>query len=123
MLKHHGDAQCARLCGAGDVNPFAVEFDVARVRLDNAVDDLDQGGFTGAVFSQQGLDLPAADTHADVIIGQAARIGLGDMVEGDQHPGRLCWHGINGLARWFCLGLVFGVQAEQLRDDRRSSDG
>ena len=57
MLEHHANAQSPGLLRIADVNRLAVKADIALVRLHRAVNDFHQGGFTGAVFAEDGVNL------------------------------------------------------------------
>ena len=57
VLEHHADAQLARVRRVGDGTGLPSQQHLARVRTDDAVDDLHEGGFAGAVFAHHGVDL------------------------------------------------------------------
>ncbi len=50
-----------------------VNFNLAFVRAVQAVQLADEGAFSGAIFTQQGMDFTGVDVKIDVIIGQDAR--------------------------------------------------
>ncbi len=81
MLEYHADAQRPRPRWTGDRNHFAVPAYGSRVRPDDAVDDLHQGRFAGAVFAQDGVDLSGHDAEVDAVVGNDRRIDLGDALE------------------------------------------
>ena len=56
----------------------------ASCRVDDAADDVDQGRLSGAVWTQQGEDLSAADVQVDVLERlEAGSVGLGEVGYGD----------------------------------------
>ena len=59
FLMHEADTMTLGDFRAGDVNLFTVQNDRSGVCLVCAVEDLHQGRFAGAVFTQQGMDLTA----------------------------------------------------------------
>ncbi len=61
VLEHHADADPAGGVGIGEGDGLAVPDDLAFVGVEDAVDDLDQGGFAGAVFAQQCVDFTRFD--------------------------------------------------------------
>src|SRR5690606_11947081 len=81
VLEHHADAEAARLGGTADMHRRAGPADLARIRLQHAVDDLDQGALAGAVLAEQGMDLARADGEIDTVVRKAAGKGLGDAVK------------------------------------------
>jgi len=78
MLEHHADAERSGVRRALDRHGLAAPDDLAGVRTRHAVDDLDQRALAGAVFAEQRMNLGAADRQVDAIVGEAARILLGD---------------------------------------------
>lgn len=78
MLEHHADPQAARLGRIAHELMLPLPDQLARVGLGHPVDDLHQGAFAGAVFTEQGMDLPGLDTQVDPVVGQATGITLGD---------------------------------------------
>ena len=57
VLVHHADTQCVGIVGVIDLNNLTVLLDHTLFRLIQAEQDTHQGGFTGTVFAQQGMDL------------------------------------------------------------------
>ena len=62
MLGHHADAQSDRVPGRMDGDALAVDQDVPLVGMVQAVEDAHQGRLARAVFAQQGMDLPVAQS-------------------------------------------------------------
>ncbi len=60
FLVHHADAECDGVFGAGDRDRLAVDQDRSGIHGMESVEDLHQGAFAGAVFSQQSVDLAAS---------------------------------------------------------------
>ena len=56
VLVDHADAEGDGVGGGGDADGAVVEEDLAGVHLVEAVEDLHEGGFAGAVFAEQGVD-------------------------------------------------------------------
>ena len=81
VLEDHADPDGARGLGARDVDGEAVEADLARVRLLDAVDHLDQRRLAGAVLAEKRVDLARANREAHPVVGEDAREGLGDLPE------------------------------------------
>ena len=72
VLVHHADAQRDGVVGVADADLAAVDEDFALVRAVEAVDDVHQGGFAGAVFAQQAQHLALVQRQVDVVVGQHA---------------------------------------------------
>jgi len=81
VLEHHADAEPAGVRRALDRHLLAAPKDLACVRPNDAVDDLDQRAFSRAVFAQQRVNLIAPDRQIDAIVGETARILLGVAVQ------------------------------------------
>ena len=79
VLKHHADAQTARLLRVADVDHLAVEANLARIGLDRAVDDLHQRGFARAVLAQHRVNFAGLHRQADGIVGHHSGVALGDV--------------------------------------------
>ena len=79
VLVHHADAQRRGVVGVVDLHRLAVFPDLARFRLVQAEQDAHQRGFAGAVFPQQGVDLPLPQLKGDVVVGLDAGELLGDV--------------------------------------------
>ena len=61
LLVDGGDAQRLGGLGVGDFNLCAIHHNAAGIWLVDTGNHLDERGFSGAVFTQQGLDLTPAD--------------------------------------------------------------
>ena len=79
MLVHHADVQGSGIVGVVDSYHLAVLFDHAGFRLVQTKQDAHQGGFSRAVLTQQGVDLPPPQLEGHVIIGLDAGKLLGDV--------------------------------------------
>ena len=77
MLEHHADAEFSRRARVGDFNRLAVPKHLARIGGKYAVDHLDQCRFSGAVFSEQRVNLTRFDRHLNVVVGQNAGESFG----------------------------------------------
>ncbi len=60
MLGDHADAGLDRVFGRMDGHQPALHQDLAFIGVVQPVQDAHQGGFSGAVFTQQGMDFPLA---------------------------------------------------------------
>ena len=78
MLKHHRNAQLARLLGVPDVHTLAIKQHVPFIRLGGTVNDLHQRRFASTVFAKNGMGLTWLNTQADAIVGHHRRITFGD---------------------------------------------
>ena len=78
VLVDHADAAGDRVGGSGDLDRLAVEQDLALVRRRQPVEDVHQRRLAGAVLAEQGVDLARPDVEVDVVVGDDARIALGD---------------------------------------------
>jgi hypothetical protein len=58
-----------------------VNQDLAIIRLVQAVEDAHQGGFPGAVLTQQRVDFACSHIKIDVIVGNYARETLDDTAK------------------------------------------
>ena len=67
LLEHRGDAQLNRGLRRSGANGLAFEQNFARVHAVDAGQALDQRGFAGAVFAQQGVYLAGAQREIHAI--------------------------------------------------------
>ncbi len=81
MLVDHPDAELDGVLGSVDLHRPAVEDDLARVRPDQAVDDVHQGRLAGPVFPQQRMDLAPIDGQVHAIVRPQLPEGLHDPSE------------------------------------------
>ena len=79
VLVHHADVQGGCIVGAVDLNNLPVLFDDTGFRLIQAKQNAHQGGFSRAVFAQQGMNLAPAKLERYVIIGFDSGEFLGDV--------------------------------------------
>src|SRR5829696_4308837 len=99
VLEHHVDAEAARLDRRADAHRPALPGDLARTRLDHAVEDLDEGRLAGAVLAEERVDLAAPDREIDAVVGKKPAVALGDAAERDEGspaPVRSRGHRITG---------------------------
>ena len=81
MLKDHADTQVPRRLGIGDFHLPALPFHPARIGPLNPVDELHQRALAGAVLAQQRVDFTGHDGEIDVLVGDHARVALGDALQ------------------------------------------
>lgn len=86
VLEHHADAHLPGLGGVLDGDGLAFPADLPRVRVGDAVDELHERRFPGAVLAQDRMDLPGHDREADIVVGDDRRVDLADPL--DRKP----WH-------------------------------
>src|SRR6476619_2242771 len=82
-----------------DAHLPALPGDLARGRLDDAVEDLDEGRLAGAVLAEERVDLAAPDREVDAVVGEEPAVALGDAAERDEGsaaPVRSRGHRITG---------------------------
>ena len=77
MLKHHADAELARGARVIDCDAFPVPQNVAGIRVQHAIDHLDQGALAGAVLAQQGVNLAGLHGKVHMVVGEHAGEPLG----------------------------------------------
>ena len=78
VLVDHVDAARDRVRGTRDGDFLAVEQDRPLVRPGQPVEDVHERRLAGAVLAEQGVDLAGADLQIDLVVGDHARIALGD---------------------------------------------
>ena len=88
MLMHHADAEGIGIIGVVDLDNFAVFLNGPLLSLIQAEQDTHQGGLSGAVFPQQGVDFAGFQLKGHIIIGDDSRKTLGNV----QH--------------FYCIGFV-----------------
>ncbi len=71
MLEYHPNAQGPRLRRILDPRHLALPSNVSLVRTQHAINDFDQGAFTGAIFTEQGVNLAGRNIQIDVVVGDA----------------------------------------------------
>ena len=69
MLVHHADAEGERMAAVGDGVGGAVDADLARIGVVEAVEDRHQGRFAGAVFADDAMHRAGPDDQMDVTVG------------------------------------------------------
>jgi hypothetical protein len=50
-----------------EMDLFAIQKDLAAIRLVDPCDHFNEGGFSGAVFSQQRMDFPRPQRHRNMV--------------------------------------------------------
>ena len=79
MLVHHADplSDCIpRIANARRLTP---QVDRSGIGLLQPVEDLHQGGFAGAIFADQSVNLPGLQVEADPVVGPYAGENFGDF--------------------------------------------
>ncbi len=97
MLVDHADAAGDRIGWTGDLDLLTVEQDLAFVGPREAVQDVHQCGFAGAVLAEERVDLPSTNVQADVVVGDHPGIALGDpphLERGNAAAGVFLGHGV-----------------------------
>ena len=79
VLVHHADAERGGIIGIVDLDGLAVFADLARLRLVQAEEHAHERGFSGAVFTEQGVDLALFELQGDVVVGLNTGELLGDV--------------------------------------------
>ena len=90
MLKHHANAKRAGGAGAFHRNRRTTPDKPPRIRAQQAIDNLDQGGFARAVFAKQRMDFPGRHGQVHGVIGKQGAEALGDALSGKKRGG--CLH-------------------------------
>ncbi len=78
MLEYHADAQTPRHGWVAHRQRPTLPANLAAAGLGDAVDDLHQRAFAGAVLAEQGTDLAWGNGQVDTVVGQAAGVLLAD---------------------------------------------
>ena len=86
MMEHLADAEAGGGGGTGDDHRLAAPADLARRRLERAVENLDQCRLAGAVLAEEGMDLTRLEGEIDMVVGAERAEILGDA---DGGKGRL----------------------------------
>ena len=86
MLEHDADAEPAGKGRVRDLHGFSLPDDLARVRPQDAVDDVDERALAGAVLAEERMDLARPHGKLDVVVCKAAGKSLDDAFE--QEPRR-----------------------------------
>jgi len=81
VLEHHADAQASRACGVGDDDVPSFPPDRPVIGLHRAVDDLHERRLARAVLAEHRMNLAGHHCEVDVLVGDDARVALGDAVE------------------------------------------
>ena len=81
VLEHHAYAQAAGVGRVGDLYFVTFPQHLSGARVRDAVDDLHERGFAGAVLAQDGADLARAHRQVNAVVGDHGRIDLADALE------------------------------------------
>ena len=73
MLVDHADAEIIGIIRVHDLNRLSVLADLPHFSLIEAKEDAHQSGFSGAVLTQQRVDLATLQLKCDVVVGDDAR--------------------------------------------------
>ena len=79
VLEHHADAERAGFGRPAQLDLVPHPPQLARGRLQEPVDDLDQSGFPGAVLAEQRMGLRGIEVEIDGIVGGKCAEPLGDV--------------------------------------------
>ena len=77
MLKNHCDTQCTRRLRVAYQHGLAIKQHVTSVRLHRAVNHLHEGGFTGTVLTQNGMNFTGLNGQVNPVVGNHAGVCLG----------------------------------------------
>ena len=75
---HHADPEADRVARSAYVHHLAVDQDLARIRMHQAVEDVHQRALARAVLSDQRVDLAPRDAEVHLVVGEHAGKLLGD---------------------------------------------
>ena len=96
LLVDGGDSQRLRGLGIWDLHLCAIYQDAAGIWFVHSGNHLDEGGLAGAIFTQQGLHLAAADGEVYPLNDLHRAEGFGDIVQA-QHA---VTHGVAPSSWW-----------------------
>ncbi len=115
VLVDHADAAVDGVRWAGDLDGLPVEQDLARVRRGQAVEDVHERRLAGAVLAEQGVDLAGPHVEVDAVVGDDARVALGDAAHLERRradalgrQGGVQRGHVAGLPMLSCLGYSNG---------------
>jgi hypothetical protein len=83
MLVHHANAQFDRIAGIGQSHGLPVNADGTPVRSQKTIQDVDESGFAGAIFTNQRVNFPRSHGEVNVIIGQHKGKFFGNLTHVD----------------------------------------
>ena len=92
VLVHHADAQGNRLAAAGDARGLALDLDLARIGLVEAVEDGHQRALAGAVFTDDAVHSAGGHAQLHVAVGLHGAEALVDVAHLDRRGGGGGWH-------------------------------
>jgi hypothetical protein len=78
VLVDHADAASYGVGGAGNPDRLPVQQDLPGVGPGQTVQDVHERRLAGAVLTQERVNLAPADVEIDMVVGDDARIALGD---------------------------------------------
>ena len=93
VLVDHADAAGDRVGGPAIVDRLAVEQDLALVGRGQPVEDVHQGRLAGAVLAEERVDLARPHVEVDRVVGDDARVALGDAAHLERGGGHDLGHG------------------------------
>ena len=76
---HHPDPVRDRVARTSDAGGLSIDEDLARIGVDEPIEDVHERGLAGAVFANQGVDLARPDGQVDLVVCDDAGKGLGDI--------------------------------------------
>ena len=79
VLVDHTNLQANSIAGSGNVSKLAIDENFTAVWVNQAIEDIHQGGFACAIFSNQGVNLPFPNRQVDMIVGNHPWPGLADV--------------------------------------------
>ena|SRR5438552_14713806 len=96
---HHAQPELYRIAGSVDRTLFAIDHNLALIGRVEAVEDVHNGGLTGAVFADDCMNGSVGNGEADVIIGEHFAKALADSAHFD------CVFGITHIVSraWFSV--------------------
>ena len=80
MLLHHPNARGNGVLGGGKAHRLALPQDLSAVCAVDAEEDIHEGGFARAVFSQQRVDLALFHRQVYMVVGVDPGKGLADLL-------------------------------------------
>ena len=81
VLEYHADTETPRLDGTMNEYPATFPIHTAAVGPYHAIDDFHERALAGAVFADQGMNLPDVHTQIDMIVRDQGGVAFGDAVQ------------------------------------------
>src|SRR5258708_10555712 len=76
---HHANAKRDGVMGAAQAQSFAIDQNLSGVHRMEAVENLHQSAFAGAILAQERVNLARLDRQADIVVRQHAREAFYDV--------------------------------------------